>query len=144
MDPGPQRHQRRHLGELLEPEARPSCRAKGSRELDGAILMMPLVRFIGAKDPAWMATLDAIGEQLTDDGRVRRYAGEDGLTGREGSFAACSFWYVECLARAGRLNQARAISRSCCAMSPPAPLCRGVRRACPADRQLPRPSHIWP
>ncbi|USQ95367.1 glycoside hydrolase family 15 protein [Caulobacter sp. RL271] len=90
------------------PELGHFVQSKGSRELDGAILMMPLVRFIGAKDPAWLATLDAIGEQLTDDGLVRRYAGEDGLTGREGSFAACSFWYVECLARAGRLEQARA------------------------------------
>lgn len=81
--------------------------SKGGAELDGAILMMPLVRFIGATDPAWLSTLDAIGAQLTDDGLVRRYADEDGLAGREGSFAACSFWYVECLARAGRVDQAR-------------------------------------
>ena len=81
--------------------------SKGSRELDGAMLMMPLVRFIGASDPAWLATLDAIGRQLTDDGLVKRYVNEDGLRGKEGSFAACSFWYVECLARAGRIEQAR-------------------------------------
>ena len=81
--------------------------SKGGRELDGALLMMPLVRFISATDPAWLSTLDAIGAHLTDDGLVRRYVGEDGLVGREGSFAACSFWYVECLARAGRLDEAR-------------------------------------
>jgi GH15 family glucan-1,4-alpha-glucosidase len=80
---------------------------KGGSEVDGAILMMPLVRFIGAKDPAWLATLDVIGERLTDDGLVKRYANPDGLEGQEGAFAACSFWYVECLARAGRLEQAR-------------------------------------
>ena len=89
------------------PELGHFVQSKGSLDLDGAILMMPLVRFIGAKDPDWLSTLDAIGKQLTDDGLVRRYAGEDGLAGREGSFAACSFWYVECLARAGRVEQAQ-------------------------------------
>ncbi len=82
-------------------------RSKGSRELDGAILMMPLVRFIGATDPAWLATLDAVGDQLSDNGLVMRYNRLDGLDGKEGSFAACAFWHVECLARAGRLQQAR-------------------------------------
>lgn len=82
-------------------------KAKGSTELDGAILMMPLVRFISATDPAWLSTLDAIGEQLSDDSLVMRYRDADGLAGDEGSFAACSFWYVECLARAGRLREAR-------------------------------------
>jgi GH15 family glucan-1,4-alpha-glucosidase len=82
-------------------------RNKGTQELDGALLMMPLVRFIGATDPAWLATLDAIGDRLSDNGLVMRYDGLDGLDGKEGSFAACAFWHVECLARAGRVEQAR-------------------------------------
>jgi len=82
-------------------------RSKGSTELDGAMLMMPLVRFVGSTDPAWLATLDAIGAELSDDALVMRYDRDDGLEGQEGSFAACAFWYVECLARAGRIEQAR-------------------------------------
>lgn len=82
-------------------------KAKGTTEVDGAILMMPLVRFISATDPAWLSTLDVIGEQLADDSLVMRYKDADGLDGDEGSFATCSFWYVECLARAGRLPEAR-------------------------------------
>src|SRR5690606_27787700 len=82
-------------------------RSKGSRDLDGALLMMPLVRFVGSTDPQWLSTLDAIGEQLGDDVLVLRYDRDDGLEGEEGAFAACSFWYVECLARAGRIDQAR-------------------------------------
>lgn len=82
-------------------------RSKGSRDPDGALLMMPLVRFVGSTDPQWLATLDAIGEQLGDDALVLRYDRDDGLEGKEGAFAACSFWYVECLARAGRIDQAR-------------------------------------
>lgn len=81
--------------------------ARGGTDVDGALLLMPLVRFISATDSAWLKTLDAIGEQLADDSLVLRYRSEDGLTGQEGSFAACSFWYVECLARAGRLQAAR-------------------------------------
>ena len=81
--------------------------SKGGTNVDGALLMMPLVRFVSATDPAWLATLDAIGDQLADDSLVMRYRQDDGLEGKEGSFAACSFWYVECLARAGRIEEAR-------------------------------------
>lgn len=80
---------------------------KGSDDLDASMLMMPLVRFISATDPAWLKTLDAIAAELADDCLVMRYKRQDGLEGDEGFFAACSFWYVECLARAGRLDEAR-------------------------------------
>ena len=81
-----------------------------STALDAACLLMPLVRFISPTDPRWLRTLDAVGRHLVDDSLVFRYsseAGEDGLQGREGTFTMCSFWYVECLARAGDLAQAR-------------------------------------
>ncbi|QXI30407.1 glycoside hydrolase family 15 protein [Pseudomonas vanderleydeniana] len=82
----------------------------GGTGLDGSMLLMPLVRFVGATDPHWLATLDAIEKTLVRDGLVYRYRNDDhpidGLPGNEGAFAACSFWYVECLARAGRVDQA--------------------------------------
>jgi GH15 family glucan-1,4-alpha-glucosidase len=84
---------------------------RGSKSLDAATLLMPLVRFIGPTDPRWLSTLRAIGHELLDDMLVYRYrvghAACDGLTGEEGTFSMCSFWYVECLARAGRLDEAR-------------------------------------
>lgn len=83
---------------------------KGSRSLDAAMLLMPLVRFVGASDPKWLATLEAIKRTLVRDGMVYRYRNDDthndGLEGTEGAFVACSFWYVECLARAGRVEEA--------------------------------------
>jgi GH15 family glucan-1,4-alpha-glucosidase len=85
--------------------------SKGSNRLDAAALMMPLVRFIAPKDPRWLSTLDAISEQLLADPLVYRYPadGGDGLDGNEGAFVACSFWYAEALARAGRVDEGRLI-----------------------------------
>jgi GH15 family glucan-1,4-alpha-glucosidase len=82
---------------------------KGGETLDASLLLMPLVRFVSATDPRWLATLDAIGKTLADDGLVYRYKSADGLSGEEGSFSACSFWYAECLARAGDLRKARRV-----------------------------------
>ncbi|KIP93427.1 glycoside hydrolase family 15 protein [Pseudomonas fluorescens] len=83
---------------------------KGGTVLDGSMLLMPLVRFVSAKDPRWLSTLEAIEKTLVRDGMVYRYRNEDanidGLNGTEGAFAACSFWYVECLARAGQVEKA--------------------------------------
>jgi GH15 family glucan-1,4-alpha-glucosidase len=83
--------------------------SQGGSDLDASLLMMPLVRFVSATDPVWLKTLDAIRDHLTDDGLVFRYRNADGLEGGEGAFTTCTFWYVECLARAGRLHEAREI-----------------------------------
>jgi GH15 family glucan-1,4-alpha-glucosidase len=80
---------------------------KGGKDLDAALLMMPLVRFVSATDLVWLATLDAIGKALVDDAMVYRYRNNDGLDGGEGAFTTCTFWYVECLAHAGRLDEAQ-------------------------------------
>ena len=84
---------------------------KGSRALDAASLLMPLVKFIAPTDPRWISHLKAIEAELVDDSLVYRYrtsaAFSDGLAGSEGTFSMCSFWYVECLCRAGDLEKAR-------------------------------------
>ncbi|WP_043833013.1 glycoside hydrolase family 15 protein [Muricoccus aerilatus] len=83
--------------------------SRGGTSLDASCLLMPLVRFISPTDPRWISTLRAVGERLVVDSLVRRYEDEavDGLDGIEGSFNMCTFWYVECLARAGDLKRAR-------------------------------------
>ena len=83
---------------------------QGSNDLDSAVLLMPMMRFISPMDPRWLSTLKAIEEELTVDTLVYRYkteSGLDGLAGTEGSFTACSFWFIECLARSGELDKAR-------------------------------------
>ncbi len=81
--------------------------------LDASCLLMPLLGLISPTDPKWLSTLDAIGETLVEGAFVYRYrtaaAASDGLAGSEGTFTMCSYWYAECLARAGRVDEARAL-----------------------------------
>ena len=83
----------------------------GASTLDASSLLMPLVRFISPTDPRWVSTLRAIERDLVSDSLVYRYRLDDrfsdGLTGQEGTFSMCSFWYVECLSRLGDLPKAR-------------------------------------
>lgn len=83
----------------------------GAPTVDASALLMPLVRFISAKDPRWLSTLDRIEKELVSDSLVYRYrpnlAAPDGFVSHEGTFSMCTFWYVECLSRAGQLEKAR-------------------------------------
>lgn len=83
---------------------------EGGDVLDAALLMMPLSKFVSPTDAKWLSTLDALGDELVSDSLVYRYdpqAAPDGLRGDEGTFSICSFWYVEALTRAGRIEEAR-------------------------------------
>jgi GH15 family glucan-1,4-alpha-glucosidase len=80
--------------------------------LDSSLLMMPLQGFIAPYDPLWLSTLAAMDRELVSDSLVYRYnpaASPDGLAGDEGTFSLCTFWYVDALARAGRLDAARLV-----------------------------------
>jgi len=78
--------------------------------LDASLLMMPLTDFVVPSDQMWLSTLDAMDGELVSDSLVYRYnpsASPDGLLGEEGTFSICTFWYVDALARSGRLEEAR-------------------------------------
>jgi GH15 family glucan-1,4-alpha-glucosidase len=84
----------------------------GSDALDASNLIMPLVFFLSPTDPRMQATLDATMKELVSDSLVQRYRIEDtddGLPGEEGTFSICTFWLVEALTRAGRVEEARMI-----------------------------------
>ena len=83
---------------------------EGSTTVDAGVLLMPLVKFLAPNDPRFLSTLRVIEERLVSDSLVFRYdlgRTTDGLDGPEGTFSLCSFWYVEALTRAGRLDDAR-------------------------------------
>jgi GH15 family glucan-1,4-alpha-glucosidase len=80
--------------------------------LDASSLIMPLMFFVSPRDPRFVSTLDAIKRELAKGSLVHRYdvqASPDGLPGEEGTFSMCTFWMVEALTRAGRLDEARLI-----------------------------------
>ncbi|WP_157562699.1 glycoside hydrolase family 15 protein [Micromonospora chokoriensis] len=78
--------------------------------LDASLLAMAGLGFISPSDPMWESTLRAMDAELVSDSLVYRYdpkASPDGLAGTEGTFNMCTFWYVQALAQAGRLDDAR-------------------------------------
>ncbi len=79
--------------------------------LDASALVFPLVFFLSPTDPRMNTTLERLQSDLVSDALVFRYlpdhAAPDGLSGQEGTFTLCSFWMVEALTRAGRLEEAR-------------------------------------
>ena len=84
--------------------------AYGSEALDASALLMPLVLFMSPTDPRVLKTIAAIQKDLASDHLVYRYRlrdSPDGLKGEEGTFSLCSFWLVDALTRAGRLEEAR-------------------------------------
>jgi GH15 family glucan-1,4-alpha-glucosidase len=84
----------------------------GSTELDASVLNIPLVGFLPGSDERVTGTIDAVTRELGRDGFVSRYstaATDDGLSGDEGQFLACSFWLVSALAANGRTTEARAL-----------------------------------
>jgi GH15 family glucan-1,4-alpha-glucosidase len=92
------------------PQRRAFTQHDKTEVLDASLLMMPIVGFVAPRDPLWLATLDAMETELVSDSLVYRYdpsASPDGLLGHEGTFSICTFWYVDALARSGRLEQAR-------------------------------------
>jgi GH15 family glucan-1,4-alpha-glucosidase len=81
----------------------------GTDVLDSSLLLMPLMGFVSPFDPMWLDTLEAMDHELVSDSLVYRYnpaASPDGLQGHEGTFSLCTFFYVDALARSGRIDEA--------------------------------------
>ena len=87
----------------------------GHEKMDGSVLLMPLLRFVTVEEPKWQSTLKRIEEILVRDALVARYLPEEepedwvpkALIGGEGYFTMCSMWYIEVLAKSGRVLEAR-------------------------------------
>jgi GH15 family glucan-1,4-alpha-glucosidase len=78
--------------------------------LDASVLLAAVFDFLPADDERLRATVNAIAEELTENGFVLRYhtdETDDGLSGKEGTFLICSFWLVSALAIVGELQRAR-------------------------------------
>ena len=78
--------------------------------LDASTLLAALFGFLPSDDERLRKSVEAIADDLTEDGFVLRYRTDetdDGLSGKEGSFLICSFWLVSALAIVGEQQRAR-------------------------------------
>lgn len=94
----------------------------GTDALDASLLLMAIVRFLPPDDKRLVDTVLAIADELTDHGLVLRYKVEetdDGLSGKEGTFAICSFWLVAALSEIGETRRARALCERMLALASP-------------------------
>ena len=91
-------------------DRRSFVQAYGEKQLDAAVLRLPLVGLIEADDERMLNTVEAIERELVTEGLVRRYVAEeaqDGLEGAEGAFVAACYWLVDVWYRQGRETEAR-------------------------------------
>jgi GH15 family glucan-1,4-alpha-glucosidase len=98
------------LKQAYDPQRHTFTQSYGSAALDAGALMTGLVGLLEPTDDRFTGTIDAVRRELGHDGFIARYstdATDDGLSGSEGQFLACSFWLVEALALNGREAEAR-------------------------------------
>ncbi len=99
--------------QFWNPRLKSFVQFRGANTVDASALLMPLIKIISPTDPRWRSTLKLIEQTLVEDSLVYRYRPAHpesrGNPPGEGTFSMCSFWYVECLTRAGDLRQARFI-----------------------------------
>ncbi len=89
-------------------------RTYGSRDLDAALLVLPLTGLEEPGSPRLTGTIDALREELSAGfPLLYRYPpGQDGLPGTEGAFLPCSFWLVQALAFTGQYQEAAALFKA--------------------------------
>lgn len=99
----------RILHEAVDPNGGHFVDAFGGGGLDASLLLLADLGFVADDDPRYVATVDAIGRALRRGGHMLRYAVADDFGLPETSFTICNFWYVEALARIGRMDEARTL-----------------------------------
>jgi GH15 family glucan-1,4-alpha-glucosidase len=95
-----------------DPRRETFTQSYGSKELDAATLLIPLVGFLPPDDPRVVSTVRAVERELLRDGFLLRYSPTssdvDGLPPGEGAFLACNFWLADAYCVSGRRDDAQA------------------------------------
>jgi GH15 family glucan-1,4-alpha-glucosidase len=90
--------------------------------LDASLLLMAIVGFLPGDDDRLKKTVLAIADELTEHGLVLRYRvdeTDDGLSGKEGTFAICTFWLVTALSEIGEKARAKAVCEKMLSLASP-------------------------
>jgi GH15 family glucan-1,4-alpha-glucosidase len=97
------------LAEAWNPARRSYVATFGGSTLDATLLLLPELGLLPGSHPRFRSTLAAIERELRFGDLVFRYREEDDFGAPQFAFATCSFWYVNALAAAGRMPEARII-----------------------------------
>jgi GH15 family glucan-1,4-alpha-glucosidase len=106
------RSERDAVASWLHSEGSPDgwyVQAAGHPLADAAALLVPALGFLPPADPRVLSTIDVVQRDLSDGVHVHRYRSPDGLPGDEGAFLLCSFWLLDALIHAGRLDEAETL-----------------------------------
>lgn len=76
-------------------------------DLDASLLLLQEIGFLGADDPRFRGTVEAIGRHLKRGSHLMRYVAPDDFGLPHNAFSICTFWYVDALAAIGRRDEAR-------------------------------------
>ena len=107
---------------LARPPRRRPAPALDTDALDASTLLAAMFGFLPGDDERLRKSVDAIADDLTEDGFVLRYRTgktDDGMSGKEGSFLICSFWLVSALAIVGEHQRARDLMEKLLAIASP-------------------------
>lgn len=90
----------------FHPKLKTYTQAFGGTDLDASLLIMPLVGYCEADSSRFVATRNAIIQQLSRNDLLYRYLpGLDGFSETEGTFTICNFWLAEVFAKSGDLSE---------------------------------------
>ncbi|NIM28766.1 MAG: glycoside hydrolase family 15 protein [Gammaproteobacteria bacterium] len=84
----------------------------GGDALDAGLLLMAEVGFLEPADPRFQSTLERIESNLRRGNHLFRYTAPDDFGVPRSAFNICTFWYIDALARTGRVDEAREIFES--------------------------------
>ena len=79
----------------------------GSDDLDASTLLMENYDFIDAKDPRFVATVQATERELCNGGLMYRYKNKDDFGLPSSSFTICTFWMINSLYKIGERKKAK-------------------------------------
>jgi GH15 family glucan-1,4-alpha-glucosidase len=99
----------RIMDRAYDPELGHFVESLDGRRLDASLLLLADIGFVEADDPRFVATVEAIGNQLKRGDALFRYIAPDDFGDPETSFTICTFWYIDALAAIGRKDEARAM-----------------------------------
>ncbi|WP_394750584.1 glycoside hydrolase family 15 protein [Spongiimicrobium salis] len=94
------------LENAWNPEVNAFTQSYGTIHLDASVLLMESYGFIDPKDPKFVSTVRAIGDELSNDGLLYRYKNKDDFGLPSSSFTICTFWYINSLFKIGEEEKA--------------------------------------